>query len=156
MENTSSAQSEPLMALLAQRVEDQRADLVGRYFGVLREALFSNRAEVRPSTLKSVAADEAEALLSFLRQVEPSAAKRGEQLHQAGFNARVVLKLSQITRQFLLDHSENGQIAPILGIVDAYEMAVVEGFIQSIDDTNQIERGKLERVLTVLRQRGNS
>ncbi|HET9915423.1 MAG TPA: hypothetical protein VFQ13_26260 [Anaerolineales bacterium] len=154
MENTSSAQSEQLLALLAQRVEDQRADLVGRYLGVLREALFSSRAEVRPSALKNIAADEVETLLRFLRQAESSIAKRGEQLQQAGFNARVVLKLSQVTRQFLLDHSENGQIAPLLEIVDSYEMGVVEGFIQSIANTNQIERGKLERVLHALHQRG--
>lgn len=154
MENTSSAQSEQLLALLAQRVEDRRADLVDRYLGVLREALFSSRAEVRPSALKNIAADEVETLLRFLNQSESSIAKRGEQLHQAGFNARVVLKLSQVTRQFLLTHSENGQIAPILGIVDAYEMGVVEGFMQSMDNANKIERAQLERVLTVLRQRG--
>jgi len=154
MENTGSAQSEQLLALLAQRVDDQRTDLVGRYLGVLREALFSSRAEVRPSALKNIAADEVETLLRFLTQAESSIAKRGEQLHQAGFTAGAVLKLSQVTRQFLLDHSENGQIAPMLEIVDAYEMAVIEGFVQSIDDTNQIERGKLERVLTALRQRG--
>src|SRR5512137_590814 len=135
MENVSSAGSEQLMALLAQRVEDQRADLADRYLGVLREALFSSRAEVRPSLLKSVAADEAEALLHFLRQSGFPATERGEQLHQAGFNAGAVLRLSQVTRQFLLDHSENGQIAHTLEIVDAYEMGIVEGFIQSIDDT---------------------
>jgi hypothetical protein len=82
MENTSSAQSEQLLALLAQRVEDQRADLVGRYLGVLREALFSSRAEVRPSALKNIAADEVETLLRFLRQTGRHL-KRGEQLHQA-------------------------------------------------------------------------
>jgi hypothetical protein len=154
MENTSSAQSEQLLGLLAQRVEDQRAELVGRYFDVLRESLFSSRAEVRPSALKNIAADEVETLLRFLRQAESSTVKRGEQLHRAGFNARVVLKLGQVTRQFLLDHSENGQIAHMLGIVDAYEMGVIEGFIQSIDNTNKIERAQLERVFSTLRQRG--
>lgn len=156
MEDPSSAQSEQLMALLAQRVEDHRADLTDRYLGVLRESLFSSRAEIRPSALKSIAADEAEALLHFLRQPGLSATERGEQLHQAGFDAGAVLRLSQMTRQFLLEHSENGQIAPMLEIVDAYEMAVVEGFIQSIDNTNEIARGQLERVLTALQQRGGS
>ncbi len=155
MENTSSAQSEQLMVFLARLIEDQRADLVDRYLSTLREALFSGRAEVRPSTLKQIAADEAEAFLHFLRRAEFSVTKRGEKLHQAGFNARAILKLSQVTRQFLLEHSENGQIAPMLKVVDAYEMGVVEGFIQSIDNTNKIERVQLERVLTALHQRGD-
>ena len=155
MEDISSAQSEQLMVLLAQRVEDNRADLVGRYFGVIREALFSSRAEVRPGALKQIAANEVEALLSFLGQPGSSATERGEQLHQAGFKAGTVLRLSQVTRQFLLDHVENHQIAPILEVVDAYEMAVVGGFIQSIDNTNKIERGQLERVLTAFQQRGS-
>ncbi len=153
METTRSAQSEQLLAILAQQVEDQRADLVDRYLSVLREALFSSRAEVRPSALKQIAVDEVEALLSFLRQPGSSAAERGEKLHQAGFNARALLKLGQVTRQSLLKHSEDGQTAPMLEIIDAYEMAVVEGFIQSIDNKNKIERAQLERVLTSLQQR---
>jgi len=144
------------MALLAQHIEDQRDDLAARYLAVLREALFSSRAEMRPSALKSFATDEVEVLLQFLRQVESSAAARGEQLHQAGFNVRALLKLSQVTRQFLLTASEDHQITSLLEIVDAYEMAVVQGFVQSIDDTNKIERAQLERVLTALRQRGDN
>lgn len=155
METTSSAQSEPLLVLLAQQVEDHRADLVDRYLEVLRESLFSNRAEVRPSALKSIATDEVETLLRFFRQAESSIAKRGEQLHQVGFNARVVLKLGQVTRQFLLNHSENGQIVPVLEIIDAYQIGVVEGFIQSIEEKNKVERAQLERVLNNLHQRGN-
>jgi hypothetical protein len=144
------------MALLAQYIEDQRDDLAARYLAVLREALFSSRAEMRPSALKSFATDEVEVLLQFLRQAESSAAARGEQLHQAGFNVRAVLRLSQITRQFLLNALENHQIASMLEMVDAYEMAVIEGFVQSIDNTYKIERGQLERVLTALRQRGDN
>ncbi len=155
MENTSSAQSEQLVALLVQQVEDHRADLIDRYLGVLRATLFSNTANIRPSILKSVATDEVEALLRFLKQAGSSAAERGEQLHQAGFNAHTLLKLSQATRQFLLEHSENGQVAPMLEVVDAYEIGAVEGFVQSIDDINKIERGRLERVLTALQQHGN-
>lgn len=155
MENTSSAGSEQLLALLAQRIEDHRADLVDRYLGVLRASLFSSRAEVRPSALKSIAADEVETLLRFLKQAESSVAKRGEQLHRTGFNAGAVLKLSQVTRQFLLGHSENGQTARMLEIVDAYEMQIIEGFMQSIENVNKTERAQLERVLTALRQHGD-
>ena len=155
MEDLSSAASEPLMAILAQRVDEQRADLLDRYVSVLREALFSSRAQVRPSALKQIAAEEAEALLYFLRQAGFSAAKRGAQLHQAGLNARAVLRLNQVTRQFLLAGLENHHIVSVLDIVDAYELATVEGFIQSIDDAHQVARGELERVLHALHQRGD-
>lgn len=156
MENTSSAQSEQLVVLLAQQIEDRRADLVERYLGVLREALFSSRAEVRPSALKGFATGEVETLLQFLRQPEFSSAARGEQMHQAGFNVAALLKLSQVTRQFLLTVSEDHQLASLLEIVDAYEMAVVNGFIQSIENATKMERAQLERVLNSLHKGGNS
>jgi len=152
MVNTNSTQPEQLRELLAQRVEAQRADLTARYLAVLRESLFSNRAEVRPSILKGVASDEAAALLNFLRQSGFSGAERGEQLHQAGFNAGAILKLGQVTRQFLLNHLENSQIAPMLVLVDVYQEAIIEGFVQSIDKEKLIE---LERVRNAL-QRGDS
>jgi hypothetical protein len=144
------------MDLLAHQIEQNRDDLVSRYLSVLRESLFASRAELRPSALKQIASDEADALLSFLRQPRFSAAGRGEQLHQVGFKAGAVLKLSQVTRHFLLDHLKNHQIAPMLEVVDDYEMVIIEGFIQSIDNTNKIERAQLERVLTALHQRGDN
>jgi hypothetical protein len=152
MENATSGYTGQLVNLLALRVENNRADLVDRYLIVLRESLFSNRAELRPNMLKQIAVDEAEALLHFLRQSGFSGAERGEQLHRTGFNAGAILKLSQVTRQFLLNHLENHQIAPMLDIVDTYQVAIIEGFVQSIDKTNLIE---LERTRNAL-QRGNS
>lgn len=152
MENATSGYTGQLVNLLALRVENNRADLVDRYLIVLRESLFSNRAELRPNMLKQIAVDEAEALLHFLRQSGFSGAERGEQLHRTGFNAGAILKLSQVTRQFLLNHLENHQIAPMLDIVDTYQVAIIEGFVQSIDKTNLIE---LERTRNAL-QRGDS
>jgi|GEM_PF-5415925 len=152
MGNIDSAQPEELREMLAQRVEVQRADLAARYLAVLRESLFSNRAQVRPGILKSIASDEADALLNFLRQSGFSGAERGEVLHQAGFNAGAILKLGQVTRQFLLNHLENRHIAPMLVLVDVYQEAIIEGFVQSIDKEKLVE---LERVRNAL-QRGDS
>jgi hypothetical protein len=152
MENKNSAQPEELRELLAQRVEAQRADLAARYLAVLRESLLSNRSEVRPRILKSIASDEADALLNFLRQSGFSGTERGEVLHQAGFNAGAILKLGQVTRQFLLNHLENRQIAPMLVLVDVYQEAIIEGFVQSINKEKLIE---LERGQNAL-QRGDS
>ena len=147
MENINSTQPEQLMELLAQRVEINRADLTGRYLSVLRESLFSNRAELRPSTLKQIAADEVEALLHFLRQSGFSGAERGEQLHVAGFNAGAILKLSQVTRQFLLNHLENHQIAPMLDIVHEYQEAVIQGFVKSLEKDLLMEVERTRRAV---------
>jgi len=152
MENTNSAQTKLLKNLLAQQVDVNRADLVDRYFGVLRETLFSNRAEVRPNMLKQIAADEADTLLNFLEQSGFSGAERGEQLYRTGLNTGAILKLSQVSRQFLLNHLENYQIAPILELVDTYQMAIIEGFVQSINKTNLIE---LERIRNALQRSEN-
>jgi len=143
-------QKDQLVNLFVQWVDVNRADLIGRYQQVLQESLFTNRALVRPNVIKQVAADEAEALLNFLKQSGFSGAERGEKLHQAGFNVGAVLKLSQTTRQFLLDHLEDHQAVHVLAAVDAYQQAVMEGFIQSIEEEHRIE---LEQTRNAL-QRG--
>lgn len=152
MENVYSTQPDKLMALLTQRVEDNLAELAERHLTVLRESIFSNRAELRPSTLKSIAMEEAEALLHFLKQTKFSPSERGEQLHVAGFNAGAILRLNQVTRQFLLQQLENHQIAPMLEIVDTYQRMIIEGFVQSIDKANLVE---LERVRNALQRSDN-
>jgi hypothetical protein len=144
MEITNSEQTEKLMVFLAQRVEVNRADLVGRYLGVLRESLFSNRAELRPAMLKQIAAEEAEAILHFLRKPGVSGGERGEQLHITGFNAGAILKLSQVTRMFFLTHLENHQIASMLEIVHDYQEAVIQGFVKSLEKNllAEVERAR--------------
>lgn len=147
MENVNSTQPDKLMALLIKRVEVNLAELTERHLTVLRESIFSNRAELRPSTLKSIAMEEAEALLNFLKQTNFSPLERGEKFHVAGFNAGAILRLNQVTRQFLLHQLENHQIAPMLEIVDTYQRMIIEGFVQSIDKANLVE---LERVRNIL------
>jgi hypothetical protein len=145
--NTTSPQTDSLLTLFVQRVEVNRADLAGRYLSVLRESLFSNRAELRPSMLKQIAADEVEALLHFLRRSGFSSAEHGEQLHVAGFNAGAILKLSQVTRQFLLNHLEDHQIAPMLDIVHEYQEAVILGFVKSLEKSMLMEVERTRRAV---------
>lgn len=152
MENSTSPQTEQLTYLLVQRVENNRADLVSRYHIVLRESLFSNRAELRPAILKQIAADEAEAILHFLRKSGFSSTERGEQLHITGFNAGAILKLSQVTRMFFLNHLENHQIAPMLDIVHDYQEAVIQGFVKSLEKDLRME---IERTRRAVRQSDN-
>ena len=152
MENPNSAQPEQLMDLLSQLVETHRVDLAGRYLSVLRESLFSNRAEVRLNMLKQIATDEAEMLLSFLNQPAFSVAEHGSQLHRTGLSERVVLRLGHVTRLFFLTHLESDQVAPMLETVHAYQEAVIQGFVQGLEKYHLSE---LERTRNAL-QRGDS
>ena len=152
MENGNLDRNEDLANLLAERVDVNRADLIGRYQRALQESLFANRAFVRPSILKQVAADEVEAIYTFLRREGFSGAEHGGKLHEAGFTIGSILKLSQVTCQFLLDHMEDHQVAIMLDTLDSYRQAVAEGFIQSIEKEHRIE---LEQTRNAL-QRGAS
>ena len=152
MEETTSGRNEQFIKSLVERVGANRPDLVARYQRVLQESLFTNRAFVRPNILKQAAADEAESLLSFLMQSGFSGAQRGEKLHQAGFNVGAVLRLSQVTRQFLLESLEDHEVAHLLDTIDAYQQAVMEGFMRNLEEEHRIE---LEQTRNAL-QRGAS
>ena len=152
MENdTTSQQAESLLTLLVQRVDADRVDLINRYQRILRESLFSSRADLRPSMLKQIAADEVEALLHFLRRSGFSSVERGEQLHVAGFNAGAILRLSQVTRLFLLNHLEDHQIVPMLDLVHDYQEAVILGFVKSLENNLLMEVERTRRAV----QRGD-
>ena len=149
MEIAVSTQNEQLVALLMQRLEIDRAELVDLYRRVLRDGLFSNRAEVRPNMLMQIAADEVEAFLNFLNQPAFSGAERGLQLHQTGLSEGVVLRLGQVTRQFFLDRLEQNQIASMLEIVHAYQEGVMLGFIKNLEKYHLDE---LERTRNALQR----
>ena len=125
---------------LAQMLESNREELVGRCQRVLQESLFLNRAEVRPSLVKSIAADEVEALLSFLQQPGFSGAERGAQLYQTGLGEQAVMRLGRAVRQFFLPYLENGQTAQMLELVDAYQEAVVQGFVKALEENVFVEQ----------------
>ena len=152
MEIMISTQDEQLIALLMQKVQFNRAELVEHYKHVLREGLFSNRAEVRPNMLRQIAADEAEAFLNFLNQPTFSNTERGAQLHQIGLSEQVVLRLGQVTRRFFLDRLELNQIAPMLEIVHAYQEGVMLGFIKNLEKYHLDE---LERTRNALQHDGS-
>ena len=148
METKGSTRTDQLISLLIQRVDSNRADLVARFHHVLQESLFSNRASVRPSQLKLIAEEEAEALLNFLRESGFSGTEHGEKLHQAGFNIGSVLKLSQVSCQFLFDHLEDDQVAFVLDTIDSYRQAVAEGYIKSMQEEQRVELERVRNALT--------
>lgn len=142
--------TDSLRILLVQLLETNRPDLANRYQQVLREALFSSRSAMRPSMVKNIASDEVESLNNFLRHPQLPATERGVKLYQTGLGEQPILRLGQVTRQFFLTHLEDGQIAPTLEAIDAYQEGVVQGYIQSLEKAvfNEQERTRhaFERV----------
>lgn len=133
MENTTSDRNERLVSLLVGQMEANRADLLSRYQQVLRESLFLNRAEVRPNMVKGIASDEVIAFLGFLQQSSFFGAERGAQLYRTGLGEQVVMRLGRVMRQFFLSYLENGQVASMLELVDAYQEVVIQGYIKDLE-----------------------
>jgi hypothetical protein len=145
IENANAGQAGDLKVLLIQQVEANRNDLVSRYNQSLRATLFTDRAEVHPSILKRVAAEEVDALLQFLRSPSDSGLERGGQLCQAGLSEKSVLRLNQVSRQFFIAHLEDRLIAPTLDLLDIYQHALIQGFMQSrerviLDEQDRIRK----------------
>jgi signal transduction histidine kinase len=135
MENTKSIKLDAWQKTSTQLIESNRADLANRYHQVLRETLFSNRTTMRPSMIKSIASDEIDALNRFLCQSLSSITEHGVQLYETGLGEQAVLRLGQATRQFFLTHLDDGQVAPTLEAIDAYQESVIQGYIQTQEKT---------------------
>ncbi|MBE2202294.1 MAG: hypothetical protein IAE79_27030 [Anaerolinea sp.] len=152
MNDLKSTTSDELHTHLTHLLETNRPELVNRYQQVLRETLFSRRTTIRPAMLRSIAADEVDALGSFLRQPHLPTLERGAQLYQTGLSEQPVLRMGQATRQFFVTRIENGQIAAALEVIDAYQEGIILGFIQSLEkavaDKQERTRQAFERVVS--------
>lgn len=129
------ATSDAWQETLTQLIESSRANLAASFSQVLRETLFSRRTTVRPNMLKGIASNEVDALNYFFSQSAFSAVEHGEQLYHTGLSEQAVLRLGQVTRQFLLSHLENSQIPPALAAIDAYQESVIQGYSQTREKT---------------------
>lgn len=120
---------------LAKFIEANQDDLASSYYQVLRDTLFSRRATMRPSMLKTIASDEVAVLNDFLTHSTFSAIEHGAQLYQTGLSELAMLRLGQVTRQFFLSHLEDSQAALALAAIDAYQESVIQGYIQTQEKT---------------------
>ncbi|MCA9961903.1 MAG: hypothetical protein KC443_22850 [Anaerolineales bacterium] len=113
-----------------------RADLLSSYQQVLRETLFNRRTAIRPNMLKGIASNEIDALEAFFSQAATcSVTDRGEKLQQMGLSELAILRMGQVTRQFCVAHLETQHIASALKVIDAYQEAVVQGYMQAQEQT---------------------
>ena len=137
---------------LIQRLASDHADLVDIYQKTLRERVFTNRYELRPSMLGGIADEEAEYLLAYLNHpVRDLALDRGAKLSEVGLSEQSMLALGDATRQFFLSKMSNETILPALQAIDTYQHALIEGFMQSREKVilNEQERTRsaLQRTL---------
>ena len=116
--------------LLAEHTEAYRAELIKCYEQSLRKNLFINRTELRLPDIKRVAAQEADALISFLRNSFESASQHGVELCQIGLSAQTVFDLMRAQWLFMAT-LENFHVAQ--DITSIYRMKVLEGFATEHD-----------------------
>ncbi len=148
MKNVSAVHTGELAESFARRAREHRADLIARYHHSLQETLFTNRTEVRPRELGAIAEAEADALISALSHPHLGV-EHGTKLCQMGFSEQTILGLSHATRRFILAIFENNLIPLALDAGDAYQNAVVRGFIQSREKLILSEQERIRGALQI-------
>lgn len=116
---------------VVQVIESNRAELQDSYLQILRETLFSRRTNLRPNMLKRVAEDEVTRLIDLFKQAGQSAVEYGVRLHETGLSAQAVLRIGQVTRQFLLKHLPEASLASALLAYDSFRESIISSFIQT-------------------------
>ncbi|MCB0211035.1 MAG: hypothetical protein KDJ52_16980 [Anaerolineae bacterium] len=142
------AKTELLPELLAQQIESHRADLVSRYQQALRQTLFTNRTQIRPSMLANLAEAEVEALFNFFNQTL-SGKDHGNHWGYIGLSDQAVLHLNQATRRFFLTYLDSDTVIPALDLIDTYQNEVVHGFIEGQAKLIHDEQERMRSALQV-------
>ncbi len=133
-------------------LESLAAQLQLRYLRILRQTLFTNRSEVRPTMLRNIAAHETQALLEFFFQPSPQkVAARGIQHAQTGLSEETILGLAQTSRQFIIENLGATASVTAMNTADSYYHALLKGFLQGreriiLDEQERI-RSALQKTL---------
>jgi len=147
MENAATVQTVELVAHLTREVNANRADLLGRYRRSLQGTLFTNRSAMHPRDLERIAAEEVDALIEALPHPMSSGPEHGTKLCQTGLSIQSVLSLNQATQRFILTIIESDMVALALDIVDIYQSAMIQGFIQSLEKLILSEQERIRGAL---------
>ncbi|HUH96660.1 MAG TPA: ATP-binding protein [Anaerolineales bacterium] len=148
MDKPTSIQTEQLVETFARRMQGQRAELVNRYRRSLQETVFTNRAEFHPRELGQIAGQEADALIGMLAHPELGT-EQGAKMCQMGLSAQTALALGRETRKFTLAVFDRDLIPQALDVVDAYENAVIRGFMQSREKLILAEQERIRGALQI-------
>jgi len=147
MENAATVRTDELVAHLTREVNANRADLLGRYRRSLQGTLFTNRSAMHPRDLERIAAEEVDALIEALPHPMSSGPEHGTKLCQTGLSIQSVLSLNQATQRFILTIIESDMVALALDIVDIYQSAMIQGFIQSLEKLILSEQERIRGAL---------
>jgi two-component system, LuxR family, sensor kinase FixL len=113
-------------------VKNGSAELLKLYQQALQSTMYTNRFEVRPQMLGGVASEEVDVLIDFLQTRQSSVgSNRGNQLSQIGMSDKSVMLLGRATRQFIQSHLEKEELLSGLEIIEDYNHAVLQGFVQN-------------------------
>jgi signal transduction histidine kinase len=150
MKNVDPLRSdELLMTRLAQIVEANRAELVSRCKQSLKETLFTNRFEMHPAEMGSIASEEVDAFLNFLNDPHFSGIEYGEQLSQKGMGEQAVLNMGKATRQFIINYLSPEIIAPALNAIDIYQNEIIQGFFSEREKIILAEQERIRGALQI-------
>lgn len=114
----------------------------------LRDTLFTNRSNLRPSVLKKVAQEQANNFFAFLQnQEEEVVYHQGEQLFEKGLSEETVLQLGQTARQFCLAKLPSSLSLASLNVIDAFFQYLIRGFIRARENNILIEQERVRQAL---------
>jgi GAF domain-containing protein len=136
------------------QLTEQLTNLTDLYHRALKETLFTNRAQIRPASLRSIAVDEAKAVLDFFQDSEKvQASQRGTELCQFGLGEEAILRLAQATRQFCLTHLPENLRLSAINLIEGYYNAVLQSFMQTREAIALEEQERIRNALQKTIQR---
>lgn len=137
---------------ISEWLSTHQAQLQQLYLHKLRNIMFTNRPELRPTMLRGIVQEEVRQLLQYCDKPDnESARERGRHLSRHGLGDQSMLMLGQATRQFLQDLPAELRLAG-LTLVEDYHSAMLQGFIleqrQLILEEQERIRSALQRTLS--------
>lgn len=114
----------------------------------MQETLFTNRTEIRPRELGTIAEGEADALINALSQ-PLLGVEHGEHLCQQGLSEQTVLSMVKATRQFIITFFQGGLVSQATEVVDTYLNAIIQGFIKGREKLILAEQERIRGALQI-------
>jgi len=141
-----------LLTDIEQHLVAHREELAGQFHVALRATVFSHRPSIRPSSLKQIAAEEAEGFFNFLQGGETSEVQaQGAQRAREGIGEAGVLRMGSALRRFCIAHLEAGWQQGGLETAEAYANDFLVGFAQGreaiILEEQELTRAALQNAL---------
>ncbi|HEX2995128.1 MAG TPA: ATP-binding protein, partial [Anaerolineales bacterium] len=107
------------------------------------------RGEVRPRELAEIAANEVDALTSYLRDPSFPTLEHGGKFCTKGLSEQTLLGLAGTTRQFFLTHSAASDMPQVLDVLGRYQSGVVQGFIKAREQIILAEQERIRGALQI-------